>query len=137
MFQHFHAGDDVPRASIRRLQLPRHAEYDAGEIAKPRLTSCYLIGIHVDSPRFRESVVHHRDKCPIAAPIVQQPSSAARDDEAACEREAAAVAPRHDATRAMDLFAGIMPGGHAFVEGFGQSAPERGEQDAPELRMAQ
>src|ERR1051326_3253758 len=109
MFENFHAGHDVPRlASSGGIRLGNGAEPNAGQVAEPSHAFGDLPRIDVDADRFAELPVDHRDERAVAAAVVEETASLVRPREFARELEAAAMAPRHDAARAVDLLSCVI-----------------------------
>jgi hypothetical protein len=108
MLEHFHAGDDIPGPIGAALDLERQRKTDAWERAKPPPAFRDLRGIHVGADRLAEVRVRHGDERAVTAAVVEQASARVRVRERSRKCETAAVAPRDDAARAVDLLAGVI-----------------------------
>src|SRR5204862_2301394 len=77
-----------------------------------------LLGIDVESDRFGEVGVHHCDERPVAAAVVDQSPARPRRDQRARHVEPAAMAPAHEAARAVDLLPRVIAGFQEIVRRF-------------------
>jgi hypothetical protein len=108
MLEHFHAGDDIPGPIRITFDLARQRETDTVERAKPPLAFRDLSGIDVGANRLAEVRVRHGDERAVTAAVVEQASARVRVRERPRKGETAAVTPRDDAARAVDLLAGVI-----------------------------
>ena len=76
---------------------------DARGAGKPHRAIGNLQRIDVDAERGRKQIVDERQKRAVAAAVVQQAAPGQRRDEIARQLEAAAVAPAHERTAAVQL----------------------------------
>src|SRR5262249_25608839 len=90
------------------LESARQGEAHARQTAEAPRTFGDLPGVDVRADRFTKVRMDHSDKRPVPAAIVEQASASVLHRERAGKREPAAMAPRDDAARAVDLFAGVV-----------------------------
>ena len=115
VLQHFHAGDDVPRAGLGRAEIARHREADAGQVAEALAAAGDLVGLDVGAAGRGEVLVDHRHERAVATAVIEQPSALAGGHQLPREIEAAAMTPRDETARAVDLLARVVAARDAGV----------------------